>query len=254
LIEEKKNFEQQYVDNKRLEVIMAEMGLGYGSEYQLLRFLGHHRDELEACILKNTRINKDLEYDIQWLDQPKDHARKSLDGEYKGIDFLPEETQEKISKNWGAYWPQTGALPNWDAVMYCPPIIPDSTLKEKWIIIEAKAHLQELVSSSNASEGSREKIEKAFEATQKRFNIKTQNSWLENYYQLANRLAFINFMLDNGIQCSLLNIYFLNGWEKNSDKNVLEKEVWSKKIDEEYSYLGINNDAKEYISEIFVEC
>lgn len=25
---------------------MAEMGLGYGSEFQLLRFLGHHRDEL----------------------------------------------------------------------------------------------------------------------------------------------------------------------------------------------------------------
>ena len=26
--------------------IMAEMGLGYGSEFQLLRFLGHHRNEL----------------------------------------------------------------------------------------------------------------------------------------------------------------------------------------------------------------
>ena len=25
---------------------MAEMGLGYGSEFQLMRFLGHHRDYL----------------------------------------------------------------------------------------------------------------------------------------------------------------------------------------------------------------
>ena len=29
---------------------MAEMGLGYGSEFQLLRFLGHHRDELNELI------------------------------------------------------------------------------------------------------------------------------------------------------------------------------------------------------------
>ena len=30
---------------------MAEMGLGYGSEFQLLRFLGHHRNELDRLIL-----------------------------------------------------------------------------------------------------------------------------------------------------------------------------------------------------------
>ena len=31
-------------------MIMAEMGLGYGSEYQLMRFLGHHRDDLDKMI------------------------------------------------------------------------------------------------------------------------------------------------------------------------------------------------------------
>jgi hypothetical protein len=31
---------------------MAEMCLGYGSEYQLLCFLGHHRLELEDAIRK----------------------------------------------------------------------------------------------------------------------------------------------------------------------------------------------------------
>jgi hypothetical protein len=191
---------------------------------------------------------------MEWLDQPKDNSRKSLDGEYMGINFLPSKIQNKISENWGKYWPQSGNLPNWDAVMYCSPKNPDSSLEDKWIIIEAKAYLQELESSSGASEESRDKIEKAFEATQKRFNIKTQNSWLKKYYQLANRLAFINFMLDNGIQCSLLNIYFLNGWGNQNDKNVLEIEDWNKKIDEEYSYLGINNHAKEYISEILVDC
>ena len=31
---------------------MAQIGYGYGSEYQLLRFLGHHRRELEQIISK----------------------------------------------------------------------------------------------------------------------------------------------------------------------------------------------------------
>ena len=109
---------------------MAEMALGYGSENQLLRFLGHHRNELEQYILKHTKINDHLEYSLEWLDYPK----------------------------------------------------------------------------------------------------------------------------DNNIKCSLLNIYFINGWAKNSENNVLTIDTWKEKINEEYKYLGINNNAKKYISEIFVEC
>lgn len=33
---------------------MAEMGLGYGSEYQLLRYLKHHRNDLNKIIRENT--------------------------------------------------------------------------------------------------------------------------------------------------------------------------------------------------------
>jgi len=148
----------------------AEMGLGYGSEFQLLRFLGHHRQELDENIIKNTNINESLLYHMEWLDYPKNEKRKSLD------------------------------------------------------------------------------------ATRKQFNIKTENNWMKKYYQLANRLAFINFMLDNGIQCSLLNIYFINGWNKDHKKNVLKIEYWKKAIQAEYLYLGINNEAKNFIKEIFIKC
>jgi hypothetical protein len=65
---------------------MAEMELGYGSEYQLLRFLGRHREELERIISQQTRIN--AECDLQWRDYPKDV-------EHKGINFLPLTLQEK---------------------------------------------------------------------------------------------------------------------------------------------------------------
>jgi hypothetical protein len=232
---------------------MAEMGLGYGSEFQLLRFLGHHRNELEQYILQHTKINENLEYSMEWLDYPKDDKRKSLDGEHTGIDFLDKKIKTRISENWKKYWPQNGQ--KWDAVIYCSPIVPDTNLKDKCIIVEAKAHLKEGIEkgSDAKDEKSIKKINDAFEATQKRFEIKTQNDWKKKYYQFANRLAFVNFMLDNGIECSLLNIYFLNGWP-NKPENVLEINAWKELINAEYSYLGINDIAKKYISDIFVAC
>ena len=231
----------------------AEMGLGYGSEYQLLRFLGHHRQELEQYILKQTNLNENLLYQMEWLDFPKDETRKSLDGEHKGIDFLPVSLKNKIINNWKIFWPKKGQ--NWDAILYLTPIVPKPELEDKWVIVEAKAHLKELESSCKAeNEESIKKIETALEATKKHFNINTDKSWMKQYYQLANRLAFVSFMLENGINCSLLNIYFINGWTKDSKKNVLKVNDWKKAIQTEYSYLGINSDAKKYISEVFIEC
>ena len=42
---------------------MAEMGLGYGSEFQLMRFLGHHRDEFQMLV-DNGRTNELIEFDV----------------------------------------------------------------------------------------------------------------------------------------------------------------------------------------------
>jgi hypothetical protein len=237
---------------------MAEMGLGYGSEYQLLRFLGHHRIELNDIIHKNTKLTEEF----VWMDFPKDKSEKprlSLDEEYKNIEFLSNlKDYEKIKENWKNYWPSRGQ--HWDAIIL-------NTDDEKWgyVMVEAKAHLQEGIEDGTQAENekSRKQIENAFKATQKRFNIDTKNSWLDKYYQFANRLAFVNFMLENGIECSLLNIYFINGYVKRDlkntniileDKSVSTVSEWRKLIDTEYDYLGINDEAKKYISKIFVEC
>jgi hypothetical protein len=234
---------------------MADMRLWNGSEFQLLRFLGRHRHELEGCILRNTNINSELDLDMEWLEYPYGNKDgKIYDAELTGIMFLPPKTQMQLLEKWKNYWPQGGQSQSWDAVLCCWPVIPDSEKKEEWIIVEAKAHLNELESSSKAGDESKEKIASAFEATQKRFNIQTQNSWFEKYYQLANRLAFINFLLDNDIQGSILNIYFINGWPDDPVKNVVKKEAWQEKIKDEYDYLGLTTDAKKYISEIFINC
>ena len=45
---------------------MAEMALGYGSEYQLLRYLGHHRNFLDSKIKEATKSDSPIE----WMDYP----------------------------------------------------------------------------------------------------------------------------------------------------------------------------------------
>jgi hypothetical protein len=236
----------------------SEMRLGYGSEFQLLRFMGHHRLELEDAIRKQTGI----EGSLTWFDFPKDQSEKprsSLDKEYMGIEFLKDMANyEIIEQKWKEYWPHKSQY--WDGI-----ILNVHQTSWQYILVEAKAHLEELESDSQAAkEQSIAKINKAFNATKKRFDISTPNDWSKCYYQAANRLAFINFMLENGINASLLNIYFINGWKKRNlleetrpiveDKSVRTESEWKEKINEEYIYLGFNNTAKKYIREVFLEC
>ena len=235
---------------------MAEMGLGYGSEFQLLRFLGHHRKELNEKIKESTRLKGDL----YWLDFPKNTVPLSLDGEFEGINFLKEyiskSDYDNLSVKWRNYWSMKGRQPSWDGI-----ILHKNNSETEWVIVEAKAHINELKSVTKSS--SNEQIIEAFKSAQSRFEI-ASNNWFGDYYQLANRLAFINFLLDNKLNASILYIYFLNGYEKYEiinnqkvfieSKSVGKQNEWEKSIEEEYAVLGINGKAKEYISSVFIDC
>lgn len=231
---------------------MAEMGLGYGSEYQLLRYLGHHRNELNEIINQNTRLKGEL----IWLDYPKDVKRSSLDGEYLGVDFLNDKVLkyefspiviEKLQTRWKEYWSRTGKQPNLDGI-----ILHKNENQLELVIVEAKAHLKEIESETKSA--SNKKIQKAFKETQKSLNISNGN-WFGKHYQLANRLALVNY-LRNEVKASLLYIYFLNGYEKcqSINKSVVNIEDWEKAIKEEYNELGIIETANQYISKIFIDC
>lgn len=87
---------------------MAEMKIGYGSEYQLLRYLGHHRKFLYEEITKVIGSGE-----IDWLDYPNDLNRDSRDGELKGIEcFRKLINFDEIEKQWKVFWPQSGNAHN----------------------------------------------------------------------------------------------------------------------------------------------
>src|SRR5208337_4362825 len=116
---------------------MGKMGNGYGSEFHLLRYLGYHRHELNGVVEKETggRVS-------DWLDFAFGGEGKP-DREWKGVDFVGSASSVKSA--WEKFWPQTGNVPNWDAVGRL-----DSNSGVEYLLVEAKAHVEELQSSCSA--------------------------------------------------------------------------------------------------------
>jgi hypothetical protein len=180
---------------------MGTIGHGYGSEFHLLRYLGYHRRDLNHAIeqLISGRV-------VGWLDFRFD-ARKEfphLDSEWRGLEFLGPDSI--VQAAWSKFWPQTGNPPNWDAI---------GLLQLDWqmefILVEAKAHIEEVRSDCGArEEGGRNKIRDAFADTIRDHALNASpEQWLTPYYQYANRLATLHFLLKQKVPSRLLFIYFL---------------------------------------------
>lgn len=221
------------------------MGLGYGSEFHLMRFLGHHRNDLNRLIHEATNTSGTVE----WKDYPYDHRRISGDGELTGIEcFKSLDNYAEVLKQWRGYWPQSGSSMNWDGIFQ---------IDDTWYFVEAKANIEEAFQKCSASSvKSLGMIQHAFERTKEWLGIARDVDWLStNCYQLANRLAFMNFCNRecDGIKAKLLYMSFLNGyWKKNvASKEDWVREVWSK----QFAALGINEaSVKDLLFHIYPDC
>ena len=221
---------------------MAEMAIGYGSEYQLLRYLGHHRRFLFEKIKEV--INSQEE--IEWIDYPVDEKRLSMDGELKGVEcFKVLPCYNSIYEAWKMFWPQSGNSQNWDGIF---------KVGNTWYFVEAKAHLDEAFQNCGAKNTeSRKKIINAFELTCG--NKDLAKKWIEsNSYQLANRMAFLHFCKENGIDAKLCYISFLNGFKKTPRLNVGNASDWEKIWNEEYHNLQLTEEQKKNIFHVYIDC
>ena len=182
---------------RKWETDMAEIGHGYGSEWHLLRYLGRHRERLASEVQRVTSCDS-----VQWLDFPSDPRSKWKDAEWKGLDFLPQESAAR--GKWAEFWPQTGRPPNWDAVGQV-----SVNGRREWLLVEAKAHLGEIESSCQASPaGGLDTIRAAFETTKKALGVAPDRDWLSGYYQFCNRVAVLHFLNSHDVLARLLFIYF----------------------------------------------
>lgn len=221
---------------------MAEMAIGYGSEYHLLRYLGHHRRFLFEKIKKVIKTQDEIE----WIDYPVDENRLSMDGELKDIEcFKALPSYKSICEAWRVFWPQRGNSHNWDGIF---------KIGNTWYFVEAKAHLDEAFQTCAAKNSeSRKKITEAFEKTCGNKDI--AKTWIEsNSYQLANRIAFLYFCRENGIDANLCYISFLNGYKKIPRLNVENVSDWEKIWAEKYNKLQLSEEQKKKIFHVYIDC
>lgn len=221
---------------------MAEMALGYGSEYQLLRYLGHHRNFLDSKIKKATGSNSPIE----WMDYPVDNSRDSHDGEWTDIKFFKLLSQfdfGQISREWDEFWPKRGQ--SWDGIFLQDGVV---------YVVEAKAHIKEMEQKCSAtSQDSINIIKDAFYFVTG--NKDKANTWYNSkHYQLANRLAFIHFLNKKcGIKAKICYLFFLNGYWINGYKNVKDESVFNKAFEEECNALQLTTEEKAYIVPVVID-
>lgn len=145
------------------------------------------------------------------------------------------------------FWPE--GQPQWDAIG-----ITESNNSEKTtiILIEAKSHLGEMTTSCSAtSNDSKILIEKTLKETyanltqnKEEFNKKI---WMETYYQLGNRLAFLYKLKEKGYNVKLVLLNIVNDPTHEKDKQVPEKK-WKEHYEEVFSkMLGNSKEPKDVI-------
>jgi hypothetical protein len=206
---------------------MGKIGLGYGSEWHLLWYLGRHRTELSVLVRQLTGADR-----VEWLDFPvRKNAGKHFDEEWKGLDFLDNAS---ILSRWRAFWPQGSGIQNWDAIARL-------TMRDRdeWLLVEAKGHCAEIVSRCGAKpEGGRGRIEKALEATKRELGVEKSRDWLTGYYQFCNRLAVLKFLREQGVAARLLFIYFTSDSTPGRDCPA-DEAGWRAALEAQATHVGL---------------
>lgn len=161
---------------------------------------------------------------IHWRSALKDEDY----AEYSDQEFVDrlDVRLEQVPLN--AFWPRNG--PHWDALA--------NTDRGDVILVEAKAHIPELVSAPTAAgESSLPKILNSLSVTKQLIGSHSQADWSTCFYQYTDRLAHLYLLRKrNKLPAYLLFVYFLNDKEMGGPTTKLE---WEAAITLLKEFLGI---------------
>jgi len=230
---------------------MSTIFHGTGSEWHMLRMLGRHRADFTR------RVQAVIgDAPLEWLDfdYTGTLAKNYCDAEIKGLNFLRDNHAARTA--WASWWPQSGNVQNWDAVGR-------RTVdgKEEWLLVEAKGNLQELKQSCGAKPasegGGRDVIIENLQETQKSLDLPGDRDWTTPYYQFANRLALLYFLVEiHHVPARLLFVYFTGDDPENESQRNCPKseEGWRPELDAMKQELGLTGESplEKRVHQVFV--
>lgn len=150
----------------------------------------------------------------------------------------------KLSKrSLPSFWPARG--PQWDAL--------GRAASGEVILVEAKAHVEEILSpSTKASEHSLRRIRASLAETAAGMRtVPGAVDWSQKFYQYTNRLAHIYlFRKLNDIPALLVFLYFIGDREMNGPASCRE---WEAAVAVLHEALGLRGRMPSYVRDVFVE-
>lgn len=140
------------------------------------------------------------------------------------------------------FWPSRG--PQWDAL---------GRAGDRVILVEAKAHLAELLSPpSQASPASLGRIRASLNLVKASLGVPPEIDWTGRYYQYANRLAHLFLIRHlNHVPAELVHLCFLNDQEM---KGPTDAEEWQRALEEVHAALRIiDTPLLQHMHHVFVD-
>ena len=150
-------------------------------------------------------------YDIEWLSPLCSDSY----AEYRDGSFLDRIGHVELSGDLKSFWPARG--PQWDAL--------GRTAKGDVLLVEAKAHVREPLSPGTAAgDTSRARIEEALYKVATGLGARADRAaWTHHFYQLANRIAHLDFLRSQGVPAWLVLVNFVGDEEMGGPSS---REVW----------------------------
>ena len=175
---------------------------------------------------------------IEWLSplEADDFA------EYRDCDFLERLGRGDLFSALQDFWPARG--PQWDAL--------GRTDGGHLLLVEAKAHIAEMCSPGTAATASsRERIEaRLSEVATKLGARQNRAAWTDFFYQLANRIAHLDFLRTQGASAYLVVVNFLNDPEMKGPSSL---EAWEAAYEVAFHVMGLQkrHPLAPYIFEVY---
>ena len=190
-----------------------------GSLKWIQRSVAERWPSLEGPILAKTGATS-----LRW------HSPLASDAfaEYRDEAFLGLFGALKLADALANFWPARG--PQWDAV--------GETADGSVILVEAKAHIAELLSPPTAAgDVSRQRIEATLSEVAARLGPgRKRANWSEHFYQLANRLAILDFLRRNNVEAFLMLVDFIGDDEVGGPRCA---EAWDAAYEVAFHVMGL---------------
>ncbi|WP_225767180.1 hypothetical protein [Inquilinus sp. Marseille-Q2685] len=162
--------------------------------------------------------------------------------EYRDEDFLTRLDIVHLAAELRDFWPNRG--PQWDAL--------GRTDTGDLLLLEAKSHVAEMCSPGTAAAAaSKERITARLKEVAGTLGVRsTGAAWTDFFYQLANRLAHLQFLRNQGQPAYLVLVNFLNDAEMDGPTT---PEAWKAAYEVAFHVMGLPQRHKlsRYVIEVF---